>query len=179
MRRVNGRPEWWMRKQIGNLLIGMRLAFGPASHQCLAHRIRNHAPKRAFQSSNAQPVYCLPPFTRRSLYRSPLRTSASFFPLCRGPSPPELLLRNSMCKVLDRNKFETKRSGVFAQGVLTAAKMFFVEDSQQFRVERTAVTEHGKKNARQFVSSGGDSHRGAVFGTKSAKIVTQRRAAAI
>ena len=89
------------------------------------------------------------------------------------------LLRNSMCKVLDRNKFETKRSGVFAQGVLTAAEMFFVEDSQQIRVERTALTEHGKKNARQFVSSGGDSHRGAVFGTKSAKIVTQRRAAAI
>ena len=73
------------KKKMGNLLIGMRLAFTPASHQCLAHRIRNHAPRRAsFQSSNAQPVYCLPPFTRRSLYRSPLRIRASFFPLCRG-----------------------------------------------------------------------------------------------
>ena len=48
------------KKKMGNLLIGMRLAFTPASHQCLAHRIRNHAPRRAsFQSSNAQPVYCL------------------------------------------------------------------------------------------------------------------------
>ena len=32
------------KKKIGNLLIGMRLALSPAPHQCLAHRIRNHAP---------------------------------------------------------------------------------------------------------------------------------------
>ncbi len=55
-----------------------------------------------------------------------------------------------MCKVLDRNEFETKRSGVFAQGVLTAAEMFFVEDSQQFRVERTAIPKHGKEDASQW-----------------------------
>ena len=35
------------KKKMGNLLIGMRLALSPASHQCLAHRIRNHAPNRA------------------------------------------------------------------------------------------------------------------------------------
>src|SRR5512134_945743 len=84
-----------------------------------------------------------------------------------------------MGKVLDRNKFKAERSGVFAQGVLTAAEMFLVEGSQQLRVERTAVTEHGKKNARQLVSGGGDCHWGAESGTKTAKIVTQRRAAAI
>jgi hypothetical protein len=73
------------KKKMGNLLIGMRLALSPASHQCLAHRIRNHASNRAsFQSSNAQPVYCLPPVTRRFLYHSPFRIRASFFPFCRG-----------------------------------------------------------------------------------------------
>ena len=70
------------------------------------------------------------------------------FPLPRL-TPPELLLRNSICKVLDRNEFETKRSGVFAQGVLTAAKMFFVENAQEMRVEGTAITEHGKEDASE------------------------------
>jgi hypothetical protein len=37
-------------------------------------------------------------------------------------------------KILDRNKFKTERSGVFAQGVLTAAEMFFVEDSQESNI---------------------------------------------
>ncbi len=69
------------KKKMGNLLIGMRLALSPASHQCLAHLIRNHPPGRAFlQSPNEPPVYCLPPFTRRSLYHSALRVRASFFP---------------------------------------------------------------------------------------------------
>jgi hypothetical protein len=35
-----------------------------------------------------------------------------------------------MGKIVDRNKFKAERSGVFAQGVLTAAKMFFVENPQ-------------------------------------------------
>jgi hypothetical protein len=41
-----------------------------------------------------------------------------------------------MGKILDRNKFKAERSGVFAQGVLTAAEMFFVEGSEGLRVER-------------------------------------------
>ena len=84
-----------------------------------------------------------------------------------------------MGKILDRNKFKAERSGVFAQGVLTAAKMFFVEDPQELRVERATITEHGKENASEFVSGGGDGCRGTESGTKTAKIVTQRRAAAI
>ena len=83
------------KKKIGNLLIGMRLALSPASHQCLAHRIRNHAPKRAFlQSSNAQPVYCLPPFTRRSLLSLSATRSRQFLSPLPRRSPPDLLLRN-------------------------------------------------------------------------------------
>ena len=79
-----------------------------------------------------------------------------------------------MGKILDRNKFKAERSGVFAQGVLTAAKMFFVEDPQELRVERAAITEHGEKDASEFVSGGGDGRRGTKSGTKTAKIVTQR-----
>ena len=60
-----------------------------------------------------------------------------------------------MGKILERNKFEAERSGVFAQGVLTAAQMFIVEGSQQLWVESTAVTEHGKEDASQFVSGSG------------------------
>jgi len=71
---------------------------------------------------------------------------------------------------LDRNKFKAERSGVFAQGVLTAAKMFFVEGSQELRVERAAVTEHGKEDASEFVSGGGDGRRGTESGAKTAKI---------
>ena len=84
-----------------------------------------------------------------------------------------------MGKILDRNKFKAERSGVFAQGVLTATKMFFVEDFQQLRVERTAVTKHAKKDASEFVSSSGNGRRGTEFGTKTAKILTQARVAAI
>src|SRR5258705_6189604 len=84
-----------------------------------------------------------------------------------------------MGKVLDGNEFKAERSGVFAQGVLTAAKMFFVEDPQELRVERATITEHGKENASEFVSSGGDGCPGTESGTETTKIVTQRRAAAI
>jgi hypothetical protein len=77
-----------------------------------------------------------------------------------------------MGKILDRNKFKAERSGVFAQGVLTAAEMFFVEDPQELRVERAAVTEHGKKDAGELVSGGGDGCRGTELGAKTAKIVT-------
>jgi len=45
------------KRELANLLLGMT----SFTHQCLAPRIRNHAPRRAsFQFSNAQPV-----FTRR------------------------------------------------------------------------------------------------------------------
>ena len=54
-----------------------------------------------------------------------------------------------------------------------------VKDPQELRVERAAVTEHGKEDASEFVSGGGDGCRGTESGTKTAKIVTQRRAAAI
>jgi hypothetical protein len=57
---------------------------------------------------------------------------------------------------------------------LTAAEVFLVKGSQQLRVERAAVTEHGKEDASEFVSGGGDGRRGTEFGTKTAKIVTQR-----
>ena len=79
-----------------------------------------------------------------------------------------------MGKILDRNEFKAERSGVFAQGVLTAAEMFFVEDAQQLRVERAAVTEHSEKDAGEFVRGGGDGRRGTESGAKTAKIVTQR-----
>ena len=64
-----------------------------------------------------------------------------------------------MGKILDRNKFKAERSGVFAQGVLTAAEMFFIEDSQEVRVERAAVTEHGEENAGEFMRGGGEGRR--------------------
>ena len=57
--------------------------------------------------------------------------------------------------------------------------MFLVKDAQEFGLERTAVTKHGKKDAGQFVSGGGDGCRGTESGTKAAKIVTQARVAAI
>ena len=47
------------------------------------------------------------------------------------------------------------------------------------RVERAAITEHGEKDASEFVSGGGDGRRRTELGTKTAKIVTQRRVAAI
>ena len=73
------------KKKIGTLLIGMRPALRQPLTSAFAHRIRNHAFRRAsFQSSNAQPVYCLPPFTRRFHYHSPFRIRASFFSFCRG-----------------------------------------------------------------------------------------------
>ena len=56
------------KKKIGNLLIGMRLALSPASHQCLAHRIRNHAPKRASSKSSnygSREASTLPAFSSR------------------------------------------------------------------------------------------------------------------
>ena len=84
-----------------------------------------------------------------------------------------------MGKILDRNKFKAERSRIFAQGVLTAAKMFLVEGSQQLRIERAAIAEHRKKDASEFVSGSGDGCRGTEFGTKTAKIVAQRRVAAI
>src|SRR6266850_2493160 len=84
-----------------------------------------------------------------------------------------------MGKILDRNKFKAERSGVFAQGVLTAAKMFLVEDPQELRVERATITEHGKEDASEFVSGGGDGRRGTESCAKTTKIVPQRRAAAI
>ena len=84
-----------------------------------------------------------------------------------------------MGKILDRNKFKTERSGVFAQGVLTAAKMFLVEASQQLRIERAAIAEHRIKDASEFVSGSGDGCRGTESGTKTTKIVAQRRVAAI
>ena len=72
------------KKKMGNLLIGMRLALGQPLTSALPTASGTMLLNGLFQSSNAQPVYCLPPFTRRSLYRSPLRVRASFFPLCRG-----------------------------------------------------------------------------------------------
>ena len=84
-----------------------------------------------------------------------------------------------MGKILERNKFKSERSGVFAQGVLTAAEMFFVKDSQQLRIERTAVTEHSEEDAGEFMRGGGDGRGRTEFGTKTAKIVTQARVAAI
>jgi uncharacterized BrkB/YihY/UPF0761 family membrane protein len=39
---------------------------------------------QAFSRSNNRPVYCLPPFIRRSLYHPRLCLRASFFPLCSG-----------------------------------------------------------------------------------------------
>ena len=73
------------KKKIGNLLIGMRLAL----RQPLTSALPTASGTMLldgllFKSSNAQPVYCLPPFTRRSFYHSPLRIRASFFSLCRG-----------------------------------------------------------------------------------------------
>jgi hypothetical protein len=73
------------KKKIGNLLIGMRPALRQpltnalptASGTMLLDGLLSKAPMR-------KPVYCLPPFTRRCLYHSPLRIRASFFPLCRG-----------------------------------------------------------------------------------------------
>ena len=47
------------------------------------------------------------------------------------------------------------------------------------RVERAAVTEHGKENASEFVSGGGDGCRGTESDKKKTNRVTQRRAAAI
>src|SRR5258705_2126560 len=84
-----------------------------------------------------------------------------------------------MSKVLDGNEFKAERSGVFAQGVLTAAKMFFVEDPQELRVERATITEHGKENASEFVSGGGGCCPGTESGTETTEIVTQRRLAAL
>jgi hypothetical protein len=82
-----------------------------------------------------------------------------------------LLLRNLVGKILYRNQFKAERSGVFAQGVLTAAEIFFVENAQELRVERAAVTKHGKKDASEFVSGSGDGRRGTEFSTKTAEIV--------
>src|SRR4029450_4552588 len=84
-----------------------------------------------------------------------------------------------MGKILDRNKFKAERSGVFAQGVLTAAKMFLVEDPQELRIERATITKHGKEDASKFVSGGGKGGGGAESCAKTAKIVPQRRVAAI
>jgi hypothetical protein len=84
-----------------------------------------------------------------------------------------------MGKILDRNKFKAERSGEFAQGVLTAAEMFFVKGSQQLGVERAAVAKHGKEDASEFVRSGGNGRRGTESCAKTTKIVTQRRVAAI
>ena len=84
-----------------------------------------------------------------------------------------------MSKVLDGNEFKAERSGVFAQGVLTAAKMFLVEDPQELRIERATITKHGKEDASKFVSGGGNGRRGTESCAKTTKIVTQRRVAAI
>ena len=84
-----------------------------------------------------------------------------------------------MGKILDRNKFKAERSGVFAQGVLTAAKVFLVEDPQELRVERATITKHGEEDASKFVSGGGNGRGRTEFGTETAKIVTKRRVAAI
>jgi hypothetical protein len=56
---------------------------------------------------------------------------------------------SELLKILDRNKFKAERSGIFARGVLTAAELFLVKGSQQLRVERAAVTEHGKEDAER------------------------------
>lgn len=84
-----------------------------------------------------------------------------------------------MGKILGRNKFKAERSGVFAQRVLTAAEMFFVEDSQQLRVERTAIPEHGEEDAGEFMRGGGDGRGRTEFGTKTTEIVAQARVASI
>ena len=84
-----------------------------------------------------------------------------------------------MSKVLDGNEFKAERSGVFAQGVLTAAKMFLVEDPQELRVERATIAEHGEKDASEFVSGGGDGRRGTESCAKTAKVVTQCRVTTI
>ena len=57
--------------------------------------------------------------------------------------------------------------------------MSLVEGSQQLWIERAAIAEHGEQDAGEFMSSGGDGRRGTEFGTKTAKIVTQARVAAI
>jgi hypothetical protein len=65
-----------------------------------------------------------------------------------------------MCKVLDRNKFETERSGVFAQGVLTAAKMFFVENPKGVEDQKSGDREAWQRRCEPVVSGGGDGRRG-------------------
>jgi hypothetical protein len=75
-----------------------------------------------------------------------------------------------MGKILDRNKFKAERSGVFAQEVLTAAKMFLVEDPQELRIERATITKHGKEDASKFVSCGGNGRRGTESCAETTKI---------
>ncbi len=54
-----------------------------------------------------------------------------------------------------------------------------VAGTQELRVERAAVTEHSKEDAGEFMRGGGDRGGRTEFGTKTAKIVTQARVAAI